>query len=338
MNNREVAHLWNAQARASAKGSNFYFEGPTIYSYGPHFPIARIHSKRNDSLVLFNAARRSNSTSKHQSYTRQACSNRHVVTVPHVDPRYRNEHGANLDYLAAQQAGALKAAQRRVTTSAVQWDRNAADSARTAYSVYCAFFGIRRKALPTLEAEFNAAAARAQRIENPDPASADKRERAKAARKAAKEVKERKARELAAVHDMAYRTDRRLHGAFTSHGHFNRSLASGPVMLRVTEFADAPACIETSMGARVPLAAAPMVWRMVERARSFGAFERSGFKAGFTDSTGSVRHYTRDVGVRIGDYPLDRIDADGTLHAGCHVIPYSELSAMARTLGLEEKQ
>ena len=63
-----------------------------------------------------------------------------------------------------------------------------------------------------------------------------------------------------------------------------------------------------------------MVWHLVERAR----------RRGIADSFDRRER----IQARIGDYPLDRIDADGTLHAGCHVIPYSELSAMARALGL----
>lgn len=35
-------------------------------------------------------------------------------------------------------------------------------------------------------------------------------------------------------------------------------------------------------------------------------------------------------------YPTAEIP-HGTLHAGCHVIPYSELETMARKLGLEEQ-
>jgi hypothetical protein len=79
--------------------------------------------------------------------------------------------------------------------------------------------------------------------------------------------------------------------------------------------------IETSLGARIPLAAAPMVWNMVQRARR-------------SESGLAPCNIGADRRPRIGDYPLDRIDADGTLHAGCHTIPYSELSSMARALGL----
>lgn len=42
MNNREVAHAWAGQQKESARGSHFFFNGPSIYSYGAHFEIARI--------------------------------------------------------------------------------------------------------------------------------------------------------------------------------------------------------------------------------------------------------------------------------------------------------
>lgn len=78
--------------------------------------------------------------------------------------------------------------------------------------------------------------------------------------------------------------------------------------------------IVTSLGARVPIAAAPIVWLLVERALRNGGYT--------PDRSGLSR-------VRIGDYPLDRIDADGTLHAGCHTIKYAELERLARALDLE---
>lgn len=34
MNNSMVAHLWANESKESANGSNFYFEGESIYSYG----------------------------------------------------------------------------------------------------------------------------------------------------------------------------------------------------------------------------------------------------------------------------------------------------------------
>ena len=36
MNNSMVAHLWANEMKEFANGSNFYFEGESIYSYGSH--------------------------------------------------------------------------------------------------------------------------------------------------------------------------------------------------------------------------------------------------------------------------------------------------------------
>ncbi len=69
MNNTQVAHLWASGNKASGKGSNFYFEGDTIYSYGNHFPIAR---RINENLYLITQRGYSVSTSRHISYARRA--------------------------------------------------------------------------------------------------------------------------------------------------------------------------------------------------------------------------------------------------------------------------
>lgn len=42
MNNYMVAHLWANEKKESARGSNFFFEGESIYSYGYHFEVGRI--------------------------------------------------------------------------------------------------------------------------------------------------------------------------------------------------------------------------------------------------------------------------------------------------------
>lgn len=49
MNNSMVAHLWANEKQESANGSNFYFEGESIYSYGRHFEVGRIvRNKRGE--------------------------------------------------------------------------------------------------------------------------------------------------------------------------------------------------------------------------------------------------------------------------------------------------
>lgn len=69
----EVAHLWAHKAQDSARDSsgNFYFTGPTIYSYGSHFAIAHILADECGpdlgGRVLWNDAKHSNTTAKHKS-------------------------------------------------------------------------------------------------------------------------------------------------------------------------------------------------------------------------------------------------------------------------------
>jgi len=74
MNNSQVAHLWANASRESAKGSNFYFEGEKIFSYGPHFPLAiRKTLKSNGKLVILaRPDTYSPSTSRHKLYVWRA--------------------------------------------------------------------------------------------------------------------------------------------------------------------------------------------------------------------------------------------------------------------------
>lgn len=73
MNNSMVAHLWANEKQESANGSNFYFEGESIYSYGSHFEVGRIvRNKRGEKAYLINDIYRSSSTSKHQYHVRGA--------------------------------------------------------------------------------------------------------------------------------------------------------------------------------------------------------------------------------------------------------------------------
>jgi hypothetical protein len=77
--------------------------------------------------------------------------------------------------------------------------------------------------------------------------------------------------------------------------------------------------IETSKGARVPLAVAPALWALVKAAR-----------AGKQLSVG-----TRDR--RVGNYTLEEVKSDGSLIIGCHTLPYEELALLAKQLGYQSE-
>lgn len=66
----DVAHLWAHQLQDDARCSTtaMYFDGDTIYSYGSHFPIAKvIKNQRGEQAYLINSDTYSPSTSKHQN-------------------------------------------------------------------------------------------------------------------------------------------------------------------------------------------------------------------------------------------------------------------------------
>jgi len=85
-----VAHLWAHKAQDSARdpSQNFYFTGPTIYSYGSHFAMAHILADECGpefaGRVLWNDATASNTTSKHQSIVRQAMTRQQWENALHM--------------------------------------------------------------------------------------------------------------------------------------------------------------------------------------------------------------------------------------------------------------
>lgn len=75
--------------------------------------------------------------------------------------------------------------------------------------------------------------------------------------------------------------------------------------------------IETSWGAHVPLAVAPLLWRLCNKARK--ASEPIAFRG--------------DDAPRIGHFRLECVHAHGGITVGCHEIAWSELAYIAERLG-----
>lgn len=108
----DIAHLWANQAQNNARKSgnnNFYFNpDKTIYSYGRHFPIAKLVGK----YVLFTTRGYSVTTSKHISTVKGALSqdqSHNIIYVNNpneIDIRYRSNFYRSLlddvEFLAEQ--------------------------------------------------------------------------------------------------------------------------------------------------------------------------------------------------------------------------------------------
>jgi hypothetical protein len=93
-----VAHLFAHQSQEHAQGSNFYFNGDTCYSYGPHY-VAAVH---HGDCVLINSNSYSMTTARHLSHLRYACNHLGRYYVPNPAARTKAEHRENFRALVAE--------------------------------------------------------------------------------------------------------------------------------------------------------------------------------------------------------------------------------------------
>jgi len=82
LNADNVAHVWAYQSQNEAYTPNisFYFYGPTIYSYGSHFPIAKhTTNSKGENKILFTTRKYSNTTAKHINKVWRSIPNRESI-------------------------------------------------------------------------------------------------------------------------------------------------------------------------------------------------------------------------------------------------------------------
>lgn len=71
--NSELAHAWANQLQDEGRGNSMYFYGPVIYSYGPHYEIARfIEGLHGENVCFVNSNGYSNTTAKHTNHVWEA--------------------------------------------------------------------------------------------------------------------------------------------------------------------------------------------------------------------------------------------------------------------------
>lgn len=275
MNNNEVAHLWANKSRPSGHGSHFFFEGDTIYSYGTHFPIAR-HWK---GAVLFTTKGYSVTTSCHIGRARNACTH---LQVFYVEDPTRNPGKADLDAYAARiERAALQAGRARTS---VNWHLESLERLVAEANAFAGLLGSKR------------------RFSMPDAGTINKlKERAKAS--AEKERKAARARQERIEQETKLAVEQWLAGA-------NVHLPYGVQRVYLRVNGDQ---METSKGARVPLADAQRTFQFVTRMR-----ERGWYRNGDT--------------FKVGDYQLDAVNEQGVV-AGCHRVIWEEIERFALVQG-----
>lgn len=250
--NRQLAHVWAQQTQDAGDGSNFYFRGPSIYSYGSHFEIARFITRKGARAVLFTTRTYSVTTARHLGFARGALHGLSVpvFNVPDIDAAARGSDATRDYYKGAVDALMLRAARARGSATPVRCWNEAIALAEEAND-YAAFFGRRwRIKAPQLAPEV--LATYRERV-----ARQARRDKAKQAKREA---------ERAALHAESLRAWRA--------GESDSLNWPGPTALRIAHDR-----IETSRGAHVPLEVAPLVWRLVTKHRDTGL----GWAAGLGD-------------------------------------------------------
>ena len=290
--NRELPHLWAHQSQDEARNStsSLYFEGPTIYSYGSHFPIARhVTNERGERAVLFTTAHHSVTTSGHCSAVASAIPpNVPVFHVPHLRSSWDElpDHADNVESYVRRISELLgKAKRARVNRD---WHQREALALREQLRGYVAFFDL-IAALPESN-ELDELEAWIREHE------AEERQRREEAARIAERVRRR---------DQAEQIQRFLAGdPYASY------VAGVSPMLRVVGDE-----VETSLGARFPRAHAIRGLAFVRKVRASGQeYVRNGHT------------------IHLGNYVIDRIDSDGSVHAGCHVVRWEEIERIAPQL------
>jgi hypothetical protein len=312
-NNQELAHVWAGQKQAEGRGHNLFFEGPSIYSYGRHFEIARF--VKGGKVVLFTTRRYSISTAKHILHVRRALRNHeNVFDVPSMEDHAGNVR-AYLDDVARFKAAALKA----VRYASMNAD-DAGRAARTA-AAYCRTFTKDVPAALRKEAYAAARAANSGKLftfEERAKLDAAELRRAKyeeeraargAARRAAWEAAEPE-RAMLRLQDEAEQEDRRRSApaeleawARGERDEVPYHAYDLPTRLRLKD-----GRIETSQNAQITERRARELWAALVRGADV-------------------------VGVVLDNYTVTSWDG-AALRVGCHTIERAEIERMAAILGL----
>lgn len=308
-NYREVAHIWAADSQDEARSYNMSFKSPwilretlaiqshsVIYSYSTAMGMLLTMVDGRKVLIL-NTSSYSPTTSKHQSAIAGAISGRdydlklfYPVHLRRGGEHLLSFHQSQIDDMAGiveSDVLTLLGKAERARKNADLYRAQAAGRIQT-LKAYADFLGFEYTP-PALDYAALKAAADAA-----EAAEAAKREKAEAERIAAQ-----------AENLLKWLAGQDIRNNF----------AETKLRIKADE-------IETSHGARIPLAHAVALWPMLAR-----------WKAEGKTYSGAINGRT----IKLGHYSVDSFDGH-TLKVGCHYIPWDELDRIAGLLGLEKPE
>ena len=292
----EIPHLWahGTQDDARNRQGNLYFEGDTIYSYGSHFPIARhVVNKAGGRAVLFTTASYSVTTSGHCSAVRSAIpSGIAIFRVPEVYPNTCTVKEAH---------------ERNLKHYAETTEEHVAKCARSRSSFNKEWHHkqaeeLRKEALAYC-AFFRLPKPNIKPIPALNSKLLEKMRKLEAQRAAEKAEQTKRERAEAIARQQELISKWRA-------GRYSACLYDVPAMLRL-EGND----VVTSLGVRFPVSHAKRALASVRKVRESG---QTYIRNGHT--------------IHLGHYAIDRIEPDGTVKAGCHVVSWQEIERIAPVL------
>ena len=296
----EIPHLWahRTQDEARNRQGNLYFTGDTIYSYGSHFPIARhVTNDAGERAVLFTTASYSVTTSSHCSAVRSAIpSGIPVFHVPNVCHGRYSGSELTADDHAGNLADYAERIEKHVITSA---------RARSSYAKewnHGHAVRLRDEAFAYC-AFFGLPVPNIPEVPELDSEAltAIRKREAKRAADKAEQTKRERAEAIVRQQELSPNGGRGSTPAVST---------TFPTMLRI----DGDEVV-TSRGARFPVSHAKRALAFVRKVRESGqAYVRNGHT------------------IHLGPYALDRIEPDGTVKAGCHVVSWEEIERIAPSL------
>lgn len=295
----QVAHAWAHQTGRHRKGFNMFYEGETIFSYGYHFPIAKITTAPNgERVVLFTTEEHSVSTAKHKTIVRRAINSNSHPNVLNIPLRvsqyaYRELPIEECRKLLLDQLPALSLKWKRARSNKGMYAaeiRGIIDTANRINELW--LLGQPTERLPddiaTISAEY---------------------EKRLVEERKAKDLKDREdIRKWVSGEDVRPPHTRipyvRVKDIRVSLGF------GGDQGQRIDRM------VETSWGIKVPLREALPVFRLAKLVQRCGS-----------DWVPTKTH-------KVGGWTLDRIGADGTVRAGCHAIPFKVQLEAAKLAGI----
>jgi hypothetical protein len=288
--NHEIPHLWAHQTQSEARNAknSFYFDGDTIYSYGSHFPIARIvTNERGDRAILVTNRSYSVTTSRHVSRVRAAIpssTRKFFVRDPSEQPSatFKREFPTDIRAALERAATANKRNRPKHLATATEVHARALEFAE--------FFGLDASTLPAIPDTEDVARV----VSEWQAAELVAREKREA------EYKRQQSRETAKQLRQFRNGDSRVYVR----------MPYGSAALRI----DGDEVV-TSLGARFPISHARKGLYLIRAVMLKGEEWRAN---GHT--------------IHLGHYTIDRIEANGTVHAGCHVVTFAEISRIAPQL------